>query len=174
MESFDLSKFKLGHVGILVEDLETAVKTAWEEFHVGPWHLDTLADNIPTWNRGKPVKSAQKIAFANVAGMEVELVQPLEGNETYMLEELKAHGTGMSHAGMVCDSLEQMEEIADWLRTHGYEEVHHAKEVGPAGDGGNYHFDTRRTLGFYLELAEPITITQEMIDREVWYPARDV
>lgn len=172
MENFDLSQFKITHVGIIVADIEASVKKAWEEFHVGPWRLDNLPENIPTWNRGKPVKSAQKVAFGKIAGMEVELIQPLENSKTYMLEELKNHGTGLSHAGIICDSLTQMEALADWLREHGYEEVHHAKAVGPMGDGGNYHFDTRKTLGFFLEISEPITITQEMIDREVWYPPK--
>ena len=61
METFDLSKFKLCHVGILVKDLEAAVKKAWEEFHVGPWRLDTLAEDIPTWNRGKPVNLHRRL-----------------------------------------------------------------------------------------------------------------
>lgn len=172
MEAFDFSKIRIGHVGVLVEDVEKAVTTMWEQFGIGPWRLDTLSPDVPTWNRGRRVGSVQKMAFGKIGGMEVELIQPVEGNETYMLEEIKAKGTGMSHAGFVCDSLEQMEEMAQELRDAGYEEVHHAIEVGPAGDGGNYHFDTRSALGFFLELAEPITITQEMIDREVWYPAK--
>lgn len=173
MQELDLGKIKINHVGILVENISETVKRIYEEFHTGPWRVDQLAEDIPTWNRGRRVSSAQKVAFGKIGGVDVELIQPIEGSDTYMLEELKKGSVGMSHMGMICESKEQMEAYAKWLRANGYEEVHHAEAVGPMGDGGNYHFDTRKTLGFYLEISEPITITQEMIDREVWYPQKE-
>jgi len=100
------------------------------------------------------------------------MIQPLPAADSPCQDFLKMTGGkgGLHHIGFICDSLEEMEEIAQYLRDQGYKESLLAREVGPAGDGDAYFFDTQETLGFILEVAAPITITQEMIDRERWYP----
>lgn len=174
MEKFNICGKTPGHVGVVVPDIEAAVRRAWEEFGIGPWRLDESGPDIPTWHYGVKAPNPQKLAFAAWNGLQIEMIQPLPGADSPCADFLKLTGGvgGIHHVGLICDSLEEMEEIAEYLRNKGYRESLLAREVGLAGDGDAYFFDTQATLGFILEVAAPITITPEMIARERWYPRK--
>jgi len=173
MNSFKLGEKKINHVGVIVSDIDAAVRRAWHEFGVGPWRLDAIGENVPMWYCGKPTQVIQRMAFGNIGELFVEMIQPVSG-DSCMMDFLKEAGGGMHHIGFICENQEEMEETAIYLRKCGYQEIHLAREVGPMGDGDAYFFDTRETLGFILEVSAPITITQEMIDSETYYPPREV
>lgn len=174
MTVFDLCGEKIGHVGVVVPDRDAAVKRAYHEFGIGPWRLDENPDTVPTWHYGEPTKNPQKLAFASWGDLQIEMIEPLPEADSACQDFLKMTGGkgGIHHIGFITESLEEMEELAQRLRDQGYAESLLAREVGLAGDGDAYFFDTQETLGFILEVAAPITITQEMVDREQWYPAK--
>ncbi len=173
MEQFKISDKKISHVGVIVKDVEASIKKAQEDFGLDPkaFRRDTIKD-VPGWYHGNHFRFTQKMAFINVGGMEIEMIQPVSG-DTCMMEFMKNNGNGMHHVGFVCRNAEEMEEIAQYLRDKGYDEIHLAREVGPLGDGDGYFFDTREALGVILEVAAPITMSQEMIDAGVYYPGQD-
>jgi len=173
MQTFKLGEKTINHVGVIVGDLEEAVKKAWHEFGVGPWRMDSIVENVPMWHCGKPTRVVQKMAFGNIGSFYIEMIQPVSG-DSCMMDFLKESGGGMHHVGFICENKNEMEETAEYLKKCGYKEIHLAREVGPMGDGDAYFFDTRDALGFILEVSAPITITQEMVDSETYYPAREI
>lgn len=157
----DYKKYGVDHIGIVVKDLMKAVKLAYDLFGVGPWKLFKLRDDVPTWKYGKQVKSEQLMAFAYINDVKLELIQPMDGSETYMYDDFQKYGNSVSHMGLVCKDREQMEQVAEMLRKEGFKEVHYSENIGIHNDGNNYHFDTREVFGMCLEVCEPIDVPPE-------------
>ena len=162
------------HIGVVVPDMDRAVKGLWELFQIGPWRLDRMPGTVPTWCGGVPVSNPQRLAFADWNGIQIELIQPLPGAEGPCQAFLAATGGrgGIHHAGFVMNSLAELERTAEALRERGCRERLVARAVSPAGDGDTYMFELENPAGFCLELSAPITITPEMLAGEGWYPCK--
>lgn len=80
-------------VAVVVRDLDASVKRYVEEFGIGPWSVYTFS---PDWIqgmtfRGKEQGYSMRLALADVGGMMYELIEPVQGPNSYQ-EFLDKHG----------------------------------------------------------------------------------
>ena len=108
--------------------------------------------------RGQPVECQQHVAFGYAGTMQIELIQPLWGENT-VTEFLRQRGQGVHHLGI---------QVADLDRaTHDMAEQGFVLvESGVAGQATRFAFlDTRATIGTYLESVSPDEANQALFER---------
>jgi methylmalonyl-CoA/ethylmalonyl-CoA epimerase len=94
-------------IGLVVRDLEKTADFYNSTFGIGPfssaaeWKFDDII------MRGKPTDSRIKLAFADSGPLQIELIQPLEGENIYT-EFLRSGNEGLHHLGFEVDNFEGM------------------------------------------------------------------
>lgn len=86
-------------IGLVVRDAYRTADLMWSLFGIGPfrfveWPLDR--PDMKAIYRGNQVHYRMRLAFANLTNIEIELIQPLEG-ESVHTEALARHGEGLHH-----------------------------------------------------------------------------
>jgi len=137
---------KVLQVGIVVRDLEKSLKTYTEVFGIGPWDLHTMDKrNLrDTRLHGKPAEFSMKVAFADLGGVQLELIEPLD--ESIYTEFLRDHGEGIHHIAVASGNY--AETIA-YLKGQGIEPV--MDGVASSGLGFAY-LGTDRALACITEI----------------------
>jgi len=158
-------KFKLksiGQIGIVVEDLQKAVKNYWDNFGIGPWSIHTAAppDLTDTFIRGEPASFSMKLAFTKVGSIMLELIQPLEGESIYN-EFIREKGGGLHHIATY--EVEDMNEALSSLEKEGIKVLQRGKWRGASFA----YLDTEKLLGIIIELVKR---TGEFPTPEATYP----
>jgi predicted enzyme related to lactoylglutathione lyase len=94
--------FQLGYV---VSDIERACKHYEAIFGTGPFSqiIDVNMDGALL--RGKPIDTTIKVAFVQSGDLQIELIQPVAGENLYT-EFLEARGEGIHHLAYQVDDLE--------------------------------------------------------------------
>jgi len=100
---------KLHHVGVVVKDIDKAIAYL-ESIGIGPFGAgpDMKKVTIPFKGElhGKPAEWKTTISNANLGGIELELLEPTEGNQA-LKESLEATGEGLHHLGFLTGNLEE-------------------------------------------------------------------
>ncbi|ABB32464.1 methylmalonyl-CoA epimerase family protein [Geobacter metallireducens GS-15] len=88
---------KVLQVGIVVHDLEKAVRTYADDFGIGPWQFYNLdKSNMHDMKmRGEKAEFSMKVAFTDLGGVQLELIEPLD--ESIYSDFLREHGEGIHH-----------------------------------------------------------------------------
>jgi methylmalonyl-CoA/ethylmalonyl-CoA epimerase len=97
-------KIKLGpmiQVGIVVHDVHAAVEAWTSRFEFDePFFLDYPTEGTPlepsATYRGRPANFRFRVAFLQAGPMQIEFLQPLEGDNIYA-DFLEEHGEGLHH-----------------------------------------------------------------------------
>ena len=140
------------HIGIVVRDVDEAVKRYSKELGIGPWTTITLGPGVPHQIYGKEISSISvKIAQVQIGPLSLALVQPLSGPSIHQ-EFLDTHGEGIHHIGALVQNIKQASEKMHEL---GYPETTSLTGIGPKGDGAAVYFDTQAQLGALIELIQP-------------------
>ncbi len=99
---------RLHHVGIVVKDLEKAI-AQMEALGFGPFSFDgtqrTFTINFKGELHGQPAEWATKISNGKMGDVELELLEPVEGNQA-LKETLDAEGEGLHHIGWLTTDLQ--------------------------------------------------------------------
>ncbi len=148
MENFEKSQLSnLHHIGLIVKDINKTVKVL-SDAGLGPFEIAPMKDLTDREFRGKQVKSHSEVWFAKLGSINLELVQPLDG-ESLQKETLLTKGEGIEHIGFFVDNI--WEEV-DRLVKKGYQLL--AKAKGPEV-GGWAFLKPVPDIGFYIELVQP-------------------
>ena len=152
-------------VAVVVRDLDASMKSYVEEFGVGPWRVYTFS---PDWIegmtfRGKEQGYSMRLALADLGGMMYELIEPVQGPNSYQ-EFLDEHGEGLHHLGYLVDDLDMA--IKD-MESRGYRLLQSGRAIGTKDDGGYAYFETEGALGHIIEAIE---LPQEMPPPERTFP----
>jgi catechol 2,3-dioxygenase-like lactoylglutathione lyase family enzyme len=134
-------------VGIVVNDMDTAIDYYCSVFGWGPFKVRDLEMKGAIY-KGRTVDCRFRIGSARQPGVEIELIQPLEGDTPYA-DFLREGGEGLHHLGVKVDDLD--ETLAS-LAGHGIRPVfsHSYPEIGLAFA----YLDTDRVGGVMLELIQ--------------------
>jgi len=157
-------KFKvseISQVAIVVRDIQKTIEHYWNTLGIGPWQIYTIEPPSlhDTKYRGKPGQFKMKIALAMVGSLNVELIQPLEGDNIYS-DFLRDHGEGLHHLGLFLGSIDEMVKAMD---NAGIPSI-----ASGYTDGGAFnYFDAGKTLGIILEGVE---MSGEMPTPEAVWP----
>lgn len=151
MNTINIGEKRIAQVCLIVRDVEAMVRNyreilGWnipDGFQITHAHDHTQAQYY-----GAPTDARAKISGFDLAGIQYELLQPLEAPSAWY-DHLSAHGEGIHHAAFF---VPQTEPVANEFIEHGYKVTHTGLFTGQSG---RYtYFDTDRDLGMVIELLE--------------------
>jgi methylmalonyl-CoA/ethylmalonyl-CoA epimerase len=138
--------FKLPPVhqlGFVVRDIEKTCKHYETVFGTGPFSPVIDVDMDGALLRGTPVKTKIKVAFVQSGGVQIELIQPVEGHNVYT-EFLETKGEGIHHLGYQIDDIVAAKAA---FRSKGLEPVF-CRDMGVMEFA---YYDTAESGGLMLE-----------------------
>ena len=129
---------RVNHLGILVEDLDDAVRSFTENLGLSLDHVERYGEELD-------------IAFLPCGETLVELIKPLTG-EGWNAEYLREQGPGIQHVAL---EVEDLEAALEELKSRG---VDHMGDAPLPGAGGMRiaFLDPRAFCGILVELCEPL------------------
>jgi hypothetical protein len=156
---------KIAQVAMVVRDVEATARRYWDDLGIGPWGFYDLNPNT-THNltlRGKPVTHAFRVAVAYVGDVQLELIEPLEGDNIYT-EHLATHGEGLHHIQF---QVENFDDAKAHFKEKGYAELQSGQ---PFGVCTYLYFDTDKHLASILELGSGVTSGKSFPAPDRTYP----
>lgn len=147
---FEMKPF---HIGILVKDIEVAMKYYTEKFGMESWQdFGELQENALYY--GKPHKLCYRAAMAPFGDLELELIQPTAEGSVFA-DDLKAHGEGMHHVAI---EVEDIEKTIEECKALGFEIVDYVPmyEMEPGFSLGFIFINSDKVGGMKLELVQQV------------------
>ena len=120
----------LGHVGIIVKDIDKTMEYYSSTFGIGPWRVRD-ADYHGVMLRGQKTSYKARLAFAETGTVELQLTQPISGRSIYS-EFLDEVGEGIHHLGYLVGKKEK-EDIISKLAEQGIKPIMAANSVLHSG-----------------------------------------
>jgi methylmalonyl-CoA/ethylmalonyl-CoA epimerase len=137
-------------IGIVVPNLEAALKTYVEEYGIGPWQIfeygpSNGADMIVG---DEEVEYAMRVAITKVGSVEWELIEPLDDKSIYA-QFLAQTGGGLHHVAVGIDSYS---DTLQTLRSKGHSILQGGSQKG---GGATYaYMSTDRDIGVITEIVD--------------------
>jgi catechol 2,3-dioxygenase-like lactoylglutathione lyase family enzyme len=151
-------------VAVVVRDLDRAMERYVNEVGIGPWSVYTFGPGWIRMNfRGEERGYVMKLALAQVGEVMYELIEPVQGPNTYE-EFLNARGEGLHHLGYFVDDIDAAIEE---MEGKGFPLLQSGRGFGAEGDGAYAYFETEDALG---HIVEAIEMPRTMPDPERTYP----
>jgi methylmalonyl-CoA/ethylmalonyl-CoA epimerase len=137
-------------VGVVVADLDQAIRHLEEIFGVGPfrvidWPPDGRTD-IQKFYHGQPGDFTARMAFSELGPLELELIQPLEGDSIWA-DFLRDRGGGIHHLRFNVDDIAPVQK---YLADHGIVSAQHGSGIRPGTKWMN--FASEEKIGFVIEI----------------------
>lgn len=136
-------------IGVVVRDLEKTTAALSEIFGMGPfrtieWPPADRAD-IERHYYGEPGEFSARMAFTELGPVELELIQPLEG-ESIWADFLRERGEGIHHIRF---NVPDIQPVIEYLNGHGIQAAQMGSGLRPGTTWAN--FDTQSQVGFVIE-----------------------
>jgi len=140
---------ELRQTSIVVKDLEETIQQYRQLLGVENWEThDVDGSRMPVMTcHGRQVKHRFRIAHAMVGYIQLELIQPLEG-ENIFSAFLEKHGEGLHHLGHI--KVNDIDEAIRDFESRGFECI----QSGRSDNGGYAHIDMVKSLGAVIELVQ--------------------
>jgi len=140
---------KAVQIGIVVKDLRQTTTLLSSLFGIGPFRFIEWPDRPESkyWYRGREETIRPRQAFVQVGHLELEFIQPLEGERNAYRDFLEHDGGGIHH---VLFEVDDMDAVAAALEPHGIKPLQAGTGIRP---GTRWVLlDTKDIIGFLLEL----------------------
>ncbi len=133
----------------VVRDLQKSMESMWNRLGVGPWDIYVSQPSFfqDVVYRGKKIAFAMDCARAKLGKMDLELIQPTQGDSIFS-DFLKEHGEGIHHFGWMVTP--DLTEAVRSMERRGFPCLMSARIPGIR----LVYFDTRPVLGALLEAFE--------------------
>ncbi len=143
-----LSSTKLAQVAIVVRDIEAARQRYAALLGVeAPKIIDVASGESTNMTyRGVPSNATCKLAFFDLGGVQLELIQPI-GDDSAWAEGLGEKGERVHHLAFWTEDMRADKEA---LAGHGVEMI----QRGDMGEGQYAYFDATGPFGTFFELLE--------------------
>ena len=141
---------KITQVAIAVENLQRTAENYWNILGIGPWAFYDWESPFE-YNRkyhGKPSFGRERIALADVGGVQLELLQPIKGESIYQ-DFLDEHGEGLHHISSIVNDVNG---AVDLLLKDGFPSIQ-SGSFGSHGSGNTYNYVEIKSLRTIWELA---------------------
>jgi len=137
---------KFDQIGIVVKDIEKA-KSYFGDLLNFQSELKIVEQNSTVFYKGKEIVFKMKKIMQNFGGKQLEIVEVVESNGDHLyLDYIKEGNEGLHHLGVYTKNAEDL--ISEFKTKYNVEVV----QTGKAGKVNFYYLDTRKLIGFYLEL----------------------
>ena len=144
MSEFKLDKFD--QIGIVVKDIEKAVKIFGGVMDFKT-KLTIVEQSSTVWYKGKEVIFQMKKVMQNFGGKQFEIVELIDSNGDHLyLDFIKEGNEGLHHLGVYTKKADEL--IEHFKNQYKIDVI----QTGKAGKVKFDYLDTKKTLGFYLEL----------------------
>ena len=142
----------LGQVGVVVKDIQKALKYYSSVFGIGPFDIYDFHPQR-TWVKGKEVVPIKlKLAMADMGPVKLELLQIIEGDELPHQDFLETHGEGLQHLGFYAENYDEWKMYA---REKGMEILCEAEiEDELRGKRRAFYMDSSKVGGVLFEIIE--------------------
>jgi methylmalonyl-CoA/ethylmalonyl-CoA epimerase len=145
-------------VGLVVRDLDAAVRTYADEYGIGPWKIydvtPAVARNLTQYER--PSSYSMRVALAMIGTVQWELIEPLDETGVYA-DFLRARGEGLHHVAFEVDDYAG---AIDSLRDKG-----HRVLMGGQYQGASWaYLSTDEKLGVISEVFDLTGVTEQKPD----------
>ena len=154
----------INQIAVVVKDLEMVVKNYWNILGIGPWAIFEWEDPL-VYDRkyhGQTVWAREKIALAQAGGVQLELVQPVEGPSIYR-DWLEERGEGLHHMNFLVDDVDEASNI---LTLQGFPSIQSGR-FGPTEQKGAYNYVDIKPL---RAIWEPVHIGEEIGAQPIMFP----
>lgn len=136
-------------IGVVVRDLDKTTAALTEIFGIGPfrtidWPPADRTD-IQRYYYGEPGNFSARMAFTELGPVELELIQPLEG-ESIWADFLREHGEGIHHIRF---NVPDIQPVIGYLAGHGIQAAQMGSGIRPGTTWAN--FDSQARVGFVIE-----------------------
>ena len=140
----------LVQIGIVVRDLDRTTKTLSEVFGLGPFRTiaippDDGMQRSYTYRR-QTGHFTYRLALATVGEIELEIIQPLEGDSIYS-DFLREHGEGIHHIRF---NVADVHPVIEYLARHGIENIQSGSGLRAGTTWVNFGTDAQ--CGFIIEI----------------------
>ncbi len=145
---------ELRQVCIVVHDLQKSMEHYQNILGIGPWEVFEINESITsnTTYHGQVVQHSFSVALATVGSIQLELIQPLKGDNIYS-DFLKEHGEGSHHLGHVV--VNNIDEAIQTYACEGFPCLQSGHIVNGKYAGRSYAYvDTVKALGTIIELVK--------------------
>ncbi len=108
MENNDKTKSpfsKLVQVGVVVRDMDKSIERL-SGFGIGPFEPRKIPPGAREWFGDKPLNATFRITGAMVGGIDLELIQPVDGESPHR-EFLEKNGEGIQHLAFAVDDVDR-------------------------------------------------------------------
>lgn len=151
----------------VVRDLQHSMESMWNRLGIGPWDIYASPPSFfqDVLYRGKTNGSAMDCARTKVGKMDLELIQPTQGDSIFS-DFLKEHGAGIHHFGWMVTP--DMNMAIKAMAKQGFLCLMSARIPGIRFA----YFDTRPVLGALLEAFDMDKTAQPRQPDRVWPPQK--
>jgi methylmalonyl-CoA/ethylmalonyl-CoA epimerase len=137
-------------IGVVVADLDRATRNLSEIFGIGPFRkIEWPPAGRPDFQLfyyGEPGKFTARMAFTELGPVELELIQPLEGQSIWA-DFLRDHGEGIHHIRF---NVDEIEPVVSYLAGQGIQPAQHGSGIRPGTMWMN--FGSEDKVGFVIEI----------------------
>ena len=141
-------------IGAVVRDLDRAMKVLSEVFGVGPFRTlywpPAGRPDMQRFYHGQPADFTARMAFTELGPIELELIQPLEG-ESIWADFLRERGPGIHHIRF---NTPDMDSLVEYLAQNGVGVAQAGTGVRPGTKWA--YFDTDDLVGFTIEALKTV------------------
>ena len=103
---------EVGHIGVVVRDIEKVVRHYSSVFGIGPFEVYDFEPR-KTWVHGKEVKPFRmKIAVTDAGSAKLELLQVIDGDPPHR-DFLNTHGEGLQHLGFYVENYDEWKSFVE-------------------------------------------------------------
>ena len=147
---------KLQQVCIVVRNLDKSMKNYQEILGIEPWKVHDFDES--NWEdatyHGKPAKQRFRVALGMSGTTQVELIQPLDGDNIYS-DFLAKHGEGLHHLGHI--HVDSVQIAIQSLGEKGVQCLQSGRITKGSMQGyAAAYMDTVEMLGTIIELVGPV------------------
>jgi len=139
-------------IGLIVEDLENTLENLEKIFGIGPFRIVEFPpegeENVTRMYYGQPSDFKAKFCFYDLGNIELEIIQPLSG-ENIWSDFLAKHGPGLHHIKF---NVPEHEEVRDYLGEHDIKITQMGSSVGKNAGKTWVFYGTEDKIGFAIEL----------------------
>ncbi len=140
------------HVGVVVYNIEKTIERMEKVFDLGNYRINDFppkgAEGVQLMFRGEKAEFSARFCFIEMAGKEIELIEPVEG-ESVWKEFLRENGEGIHHLKY---EVESINETIDFFKSIGIDCPQYGSGVGPNSGKTWAYFDTVKELGYVVEV----------------------
>lgn len=125
-------------IGICVKDVISTAENYWNILGIGPWEIREWGSHV-LYDRtyyGKPAWAKERLAHAYLGDLELELVQPIEGDSVYQ-DWIDEHGEGLHHLKFLCDDID---EVVGSLTEQGFTSIQGGHFGDPKEKAGGFNY----------------------------------